>query len=266
MLQKTLSLGLLICTLSLAGCYTVPETGRSAFNLMPESMLTQQANAAFSELKSQTKVSTDAAQNARLKQVATRVLHAVGPEGNLPPPEQWEFVVFDDDKTINAFAMPGGKVGVYTGILNLASTDDELAVIIGHEIAHVAARHGNERVTQALSLAAIGVGVGYAVKDKDKNTQQAVMIAYGLGSQLGILLPYSRTHESEADAIGLRYSSRAGYDPRAGVTFWEKMAAQSGGKEPPEFLSTHPTSATRIRQIQAMLPNLMPEYERARGR
>lgn len=232
--------------------------------MLPESMLSEQAASAFSGMKKEQKVSTNPKEIARVKRIGTRVLNAVGPKGNLPPPENWEFVVFDDDETINAFAMPGGKVGVYTGLMNLATTDDELAAVIGHEIAHVSARHGNERMSQAVTVAALGVGVGYAVKDKSKETQQAVMIAYGLGAQFGALLPYSRLHESESDEIGLHYMARAGYDPRAAVQFWEKMKKKGGGKEPPEFLTTHPANDTRIQQLRELLPKVMPEYEKNR--
>lgn len=246
-------------TLLLSACYTVPETGRSSLNVMPESVLQEQAAAAFAALKKEGKVSDDPAQIAQVERVGKRVLAAVGPKGNLPPPEEWTFVVFDDDDTINAFAMPGGKVGVYTGLLQMAETDDQLAAVIGHEIAHVAARHGNERMSQALVIAGGGAALGYAIRDEDQSTQTAIMVAYGVGSTLGAALPFSRLHENEADQIGMLYMARAGYDPRAAIQFWEKMQ-QHNKDSPPELLSTHPSHETRIERLRAFLPTALNEY------
>lgn len=262
---ETLLVGFSACLVFLAGCYTVPETGRSSLNLMPESVLQQQASAAFDQMQDQAKVSSDPQKIARVERIGTRVLRAAGPTGDLPPPEDWEFVVFEDDETINAFAMPGGKVGVYTGLMNLAQTDDQLAAVIGHEIAHVSARHGNERMSQALIRAGGAVALGYAVKDEDEKTQQAVMLAYGVGTQVGGMLPFSRLHENEADKIGLMYMARAGYDPRAAVQFWQRMEDKSGGKAPPELLSTHPSHGTRIERLREQLPEAMEAYRQAGG-
>jgi metalloendopeptidase OMA1, mitochondrial len=247
----------------ISGCYTVPETGRSTVNFLPESMLSEQAAMAFTSLKEQAKVSKSPVKVQRVQRIGNRILQVALPGSKMPPINQWEFQVFEDDAMINAFAMPGGKVAVYTGIMNLAKTDDELAAIIGHEIAHVAARHGNERMSQSLMIAGGGLAVGYAVKDQDPTTQEAVLLAYGIGATLGAQLPYSRLHENEADEIGLLYMARAGYDPRAAITFWEKMR-QVGGGEPPQFLSTHPSHGTRIERLNKMMPRALAEYERAR--
>lgn len=249
--------------LILPGCYTVPETGRTTMNFMPESVLSEQAAMAFDQIRKEATVSRDRAANARVQRVGQRILAAASRTGNLPPSEQWEFVVFDDDSVINAFAMPGGKVGVYTGILRVAQTDDELAAIIGHEVAHVSARHGNERMSQAMLFATGGLALGYAVRDEAEATQQAILLAYGVGTTLGATLPYSRLHENESDEIGLLYMARAGYDPRAAVTFWTRMRDMNGGSVP-EFLSTHPAHDTRIERLEALLPRALEEYARAR--
>lgn len=251
-----------VLILVIVGCYTVPETGRTTMNFMPESMLSEQAALAFDQMRQDAKVSLERAPNERVQRVGQRILAAAVKTGNLPPVESWEFVVFDDDATINAFAMPGGKVGVYTGILKVAETDDELAAIIGHEVAHVSARHGNERMSQALLFASGGLALGYAVKDEDQTTQEAIMLAYGIGATLGATLPYSRLHENESDEIGLMYMARAGYDPRAAPRFWQKMRDMAGNT-PPEFLSTHPSPRTRIDRLNELLPKAMKEYERA---
>lgn len=254
---------LLPLMLLLAGCHTVPETGRSGLSLVPESQLVSAADQTFQQMKREVPVSRDAALNARVRTIGERIVRASGnPE--LPPAEQWEFVVFDDDQ-INAFAMPGGKVGFYTGMLNIMGSDDEIAVVMGHEIAHVAAKHGNERVSRQLLTSFTAVGLGFAVRNQSEELQQAIYLAYGLGTTLGVALPFSRQDEREADEIGLIYSSRAGYDPRASITFWEKMGTLSKGA-PPEFLSTHPSYGTRINHLRAIMPRAMEEYRAAKAR
>jgi len=253
----------ILILLTIVGCYTVPETGRTTLNFMPESMLSEQAAMAFNQMRQEAKVCQDREPNERVQRVGKRILQVAINTGNLPPLETWEFVVFDDDATINAFAMPGGKVGVYTGILKVAQSDDELGAILGHEVAHVSARHGNERMSQAVLFATGGLALGYAVKDEDESTQQAILLAYGIGTTLGATLPYSRLHENESDEIGLMYMARAGYDPRAAPKFWQKMQLM-GGKAPAEFLSTHPSNETRIKRLTELLPKAMEEYELAR--
>lgn len=262
MIFKNFRISLLAVFLVLAGCYTVPETGRTTLNFMPEDLLSEQAAMAFAEMTQEVDLSKDRRRSERVERIATRILRIAIPTGNLPPLEQWEFVVFEDDETINAFAMPGGKVGVYTGIMNLAKTDDQLAAIIGHEIAHVSARHGNERISQSMLIAAGGVAAGVAVKDEDEETKQAVMLAYGVGATLGAQLPFSRLHENEADEIGMIYMARAGYHPAAAIEFWKLMKANASSGVA-EFLSTHPSHNTRIERLQKLLPRAMNEYEAA---
>lgn len=244
----------------LAGCYTVPETGRRSLSLVSSDQMASMAIQQFEAMKEQTPVSTNRAYNAQLQRVGARIRESVGYDS---PDAQWEFVVFEDD-ALNAFAMPGGKVGVNTGMMDFVRSDDELAVVIGHEIAHVMARHASERYSQALGASAIGAGLGLAVKDQDPEVRSAVMAAYGIGAQVGLMLPYSRLHESEADYIGLLYSARAGYDPRVAIDFWQRMA-EEGGERPPEFLSTHPDPANRIDRLREIMPEAMAEYRRVTG-
>lgn len=246
--------------LGVAGCYTVPETGRQAV-ILPIFDDVQMGAQAFAEIRAKEKVSTDANANARVRRVGQRIAQAVG---DRMPNAQWEFVVFDGPDTVNAFALPGGKVGVYTGLLNLAATDDELAFVMGHEIAHVTSRHSAQRAT-AMVGATVGA-LAAEVLTRNSEHRDLILAAYGIGAAGGTLA-YSRSHESEADYIGLRFSAYAGYDPRASVTFWKKMAAQAGkGGKLPELLSTHPSDERRIANLQAQIPEVMPIYEANRGR
>jgi metalloendopeptidase OMA1, mitochondrial len=248
-----------------AGCTTVPETGRRQLVAIPAAQEAQMGLSAFAEIKQNERVSQDPQANARVQRVGERIAAAVGRE---IPNAEWEFVVFESD-SINAFALPGGKVGVYTGLLNLVGSDDELAAVIGHEVAHVTSRHGAERVTQNLGVAGIGVlaAIGMEMGDVAPGTRNVIMGAYGLGTTIGVMLPYSRLHEMEADEVGLRFAAAAGYDPRAAATFWRRMQAASAGRQkPPEFLSTHPADERRIATLEALAPQFMELYETARQR
>jgi len=239
------------------GCHTVPQTGRSALHLVPSDQLVSMASTQFNQLKLETPISRDPIYNAMVRRVGERIAYVAGPD---MPNAQWEFVVFDDDDQVNAFAMPGGKVAVYTGIFKVAKTEDDLAVVIGHEVAHVAAGHGNERVTQQMLAAGGALALQFGTNDLDSQTRQMLMAAYGAGSTLGFLLPYSRYHESEADEIGLIYAAKAGYDPRAAIGFWQRMEALKSGSTP-EFLSTHPSGATRVKKLNALMPKAYNIYK-----
>ena len=252
-------LSLLAVALLGGGCYTVPETGRRAF-VLPIYNDTAMGAAGFADLKAKGTISHDPQANARVRRVGERIAGAVG--SDLPSAE-WEFVVFDDANEINAFALPGGKVGVYTGLLRVAPSDDELAVVMGHEIGHVTARHGAERMSEGVALAAGGLLLGAALNDNRHRDEW--LAAYGLGATVGVMLPYSRLNENEADEIGLIYAAKAGYDPGAGGIFWQRMMAESAGKAKlPTFLSTHPANADRIRHIQSLLPKVAPVYQQHR--
>ena len=173
---------------------------------------------------------------------------------------QWEFNLVDS-KEVNAWCMPGGKVVVYTGILPLTQNENGLAVVMGHEIAHAVAKHGNERMSQGLLTQMGGMALELALQDRPKQTQQLFMTAFGMGAQVGVLLPFSRVQESEADHLGLIFMAMAGYDPNGAVPFWERMA-QQGGQKPPEFLSTHPSDQTRIQKIKSELPEALEYYRK----
>ena len=245
----------------LAGCYTVPETGRQSLVIVSPEQELQLGAQAFQEIRQQEPISNDTAALARVTRVGQRIAAAVG---NDLPSAQWEFVVFDS-ADLNAFALPGGKVGVYAGILNLATTDDELAIVIGHEIAHVTARHGGERMTVQQGVALGGAVLGGLGESRlSEGALNAVKLAYGVGSQLATL-PHSRFQETEADRIGLRYAARAGYDPRAALTFWQKMNQQAEASGVPGFLRTHPSGEDRMQVLQQEMPQILPIYE-ATGR
>ena len=246
----------------LGGCVTNPDTGRSQLMLVSPAQEAQMGITSFTQIKTQEKISADPVANARVLRVGRRIAASVGRE---VPNAQWEFVVFDSPQ-VNAFALPGGKVGVYTGLLKLATTDDELAIVMGHEIAHVTSRHGAERTSQNYAIAGIGAlaAIGMEAKNVDPTKRNLILSAYGIGSQVGFALPYSRLHETEADSIGIKFAAGAGYDPRAAVVFWRKMAAQ-GGAKPPALLSTHPADDDRIRNLSQLAPQYMPLYQASKA-
>jgi len=258
--------------LGFVGCSTVPETGRRQLITVNAQEENASGLAAFADIKKTEKISTNAAANAQVQRVGVRIKDSVMKSHPMPD-AQWEFVVFDSDQ-VNAFALPGGKVGVYTGLLKLVSSDDELAIVMGHEIAHVTSHHGAERASQggaANMLGQIGGALLGATQYSD-TTKNLIMTAYGVGAQ-GTLLKYSRTHESEADTVGMQFAAGAGYNPQAAVTFWKKMAAASGnGSEQQSGLagmiakwtSTHPPDAERIANLEKLVPKWMPTYEQAK--
>lgn len=247
-------LALLLAASLLCACRTVPGTGRSQLNLASESALASQAAAEFAKMPR----ADDPAGLARVRGIARKVIEAArtAPQGygdpSLPPAAAWEIAIIRDDSP-NAFAMPGGKIGFHSGMFRLTPTDADIAVILGHEVAHVVCRHGNERVSQGLAAAVGAVLVDEATKDKSPQRRSEFMAAYGAAATLGVILPYSRSHESEADALGLVYMARAGYPPSAAVTFWQRFSREPG-QRPPEFLSTHPSDQTRIDNLRKLVP------------
>jgi len=255
----------------LAGCSEVGITGRKQFNLLPDSMINSMSLQQYSQFISQSKVSADAQKTAMVKRVGGGIAQAVAAyaEKNLATNPfagyQWEFNLVDDPN-VNAFAMPGGKVVVYTGILPVTQSEAGLAVVVGHEIAHVFAKHGSERMTQGLLIQMGGIAISEAIKTQPDATKNLFITSYGMGTQIGVLLPYSRLHEKEADRLGLIFMAMAGYDPHEAVTFWQRMAAQSKGSRPPEILSTHPADETRIRILQELIPEAMGYYTAPKGR
>jgi predicted Zn-dependent protease len=252
----------------LAGCSQVAITGRSQLNLVPDSMVNSMALQEYTSFLKENKVTTNTVQIDQVKRVGYRLSEAVEQycrQNNMSDVVSgftWEFNVVESEE-INAWCMPGGKVVVYTGILPLTKDDEGLAVVMGHEIAHAIARHGSERMSQSLLYEMGGIALSEAVKTSPAATQQLFMQSYGIGAQVGVLLPYSRLHEKEADRLGLIFMAMAGYNPRVAVDFWTRMSAAQQGSAPPELLSTHPADTTRIRYIEEMLPEAM-QYYRAR--
>jgi len=249
----------------LFGCTTVTESGRKQLILTSAAQETQMGLAAFTQIKREEKISHDVMANDRVTEVGRRIARSVGRD---LPEAKWEFVVFDSAE-LNAFALPGGKVGVYLGLLNLAESNDELAAVIGHEIAHVTSRHAGERMSHQMLASGVQEGSEMIMDAKDVDPQKRAITRtmLGIGTTVGAILPFSRLHESEADAIGLRFAAGAGYDPRAAVTFWQRMQkANEGQQRPPEFLSTHPSSQTRIADLKRLAPNYLPLYRESKQR
>lgn len=250
--------------ISIISCSKVPITGRKQLKLLPNSTMMQMGQSNYASfLKENPAVHPPTRQSAEVTTVGTRISKAVEKymkDNGLSKQIEgykWEFNVIDS-KDVNAWCMPGGKVVVYTGILLLTKDDAGLAVVLGHEIAHAIADHGNERMSQELAMQAAGIGLSIYMQQKPQQTNDIFMSAFGVGSQLG-MLAYSRTHELEADKLGLVFMAMAGYNPVRAISFWQEMS-QIGGNKPPEFLSTHPSDAHRIAQIQAFLPEATKYY------
>lgn len=238
---------------------TQSPTGRSRLMMVDEAGLAPMAAQSFSEMKEKEVVSHNAAVN-RYAQCVVQPLMLEAKNRYGISAEGWEVVVFDSE-TVNAFAMPGGKVGIYTGLMDLAETPDQLAAVMGHEIAHVVAQHSAERMSNA-QLMALGVtAAGVALSENDN--QRAIMAAIGIGAQVGIMLPFSRAHEAEADEMGQELMARAGFDPAQAIRLWELMG-KDGGSRPPELLSTHPDPDNRAKRLQQLLSASQPLYQQAK--
>ena len=252
-----------ILALLFIGCSKAPITGRSQLIMVsPQQEMALGYESAKQVLQSE-KVSNDPQKNAMVKRIGERIAQVATAQYPTARNFAWEFFVIDNDEEANAFCLPGGKVFVYTGIFQYAANDDELAAVMGHEIGHALARHGAERMSSG-QLQQMGGQILGAVMQGRGNPQNtaAVMQAFGIGTQLGIMLPHSRTQEYEADHIGLVLAAKAGYNPQAALSFWEKFG--NSGQTPPEYLSTHPAPTNRISQIRALLPKTMPMYEAAK--
>jgi predicted Zn-dependent protease len=250
----------------LAACATVPLTERRSLHLVSDSELLSLSVDQYTKTLNESKLSNDPQKVQMVKRVGEKIGQATADllkEKGLESEIQnyhWEFNLIDDPKVVNAWCMPGGKVAVYTGILPVAGGETGLAVVMGHEIAHALAKHGNERMSQGLLAQLGGVGLSMALGTNPGLTQDIFMQAYGVAAQVGVLLPYSRLQESEADHIGLVLMAKAGYDPREAIPFWERMNKE-GGSRPPEFLSTHPAPESRIDNIKTLIPEAMRYYQ-----
>jgi predicted Zn-dependent protease len=250
-----------------ASCSQVAITGRKQFNLVPNSIMNSMSFQSYGQFLSENKLSTNASQTQMVKDVGRRIQSAVerycaeNDLSNRIRGYDWEFNLVQDP-AVNAWCMPGGKVVVYTGLLPIAQDEAGLAVVMGHEIAHAVAKHGAERMTQGLIVELGGMALSKALVNKPAETQNLFMRSYGTGTQVGVLLPFSRVHEKEADHLGLIFMAMAGYDPAEAVNFWQRMAdAKKDRPQPPELLSTHPADATRIRNIKSLIPEAMKYYK-----
>jgi len=236
----------------LSGCATSP-TGRTQLALMPDSQMNDMGLQAFTNIKQETPIEQGRTANSYVQCVAQAIIREVG--GN------WEVVVFKDEDA-NAFALPGGKIGVNTGLLKVAENQDQLATVIGHEVMHVLSNHANERVSQKFAVEQ-GLGLISAAASPQTGTGKTLMGLLGVGAQFGVLLPYNRIQESEADLLGLDLMAKAGFDPRESTKLWINMG-RSGGAQPPQFLSTHPSHASRISDLQKHMPVALRLQEQAR--
>jgi len=256
----------LIVSLFIISCSTVPVTGRKQLNLIPQSEMLSMSFQQYDQFLSSNKVVTNTKESEMVKRVGLKIQQSVEQyfaQKNMSEHlknYQWEFNLVQSED-INAWCMPGGKVVVYTGILPVTQTEAGLAVVMGHEIAHAIAEHGNERMSQQMVAQMGGTALAVALQEKPQETQALWMTAFGVGAQYGVLLPFSRTQESEADHLGLIFMAMSGYDPNESVSFWQRMSAQ-GGQAPPEFMSTHPSDQTRINNLKKLIPEAMQYYKK----
>lgn len=248
-------------------CTVVPLTGRKQLSLVPESEMISMSLTNYTDFMKVNPASTDKKNADIVKEVGSNIQAAVikyFTDNNLISRldgYKWEFNLVKNDTTPNAWCMPGGKVVVYSGILPYTKDDNGLAVVLSHEIAHAVARHGNERMSEQLLAQYGSVALNELIKEKPEQTKSIFNNAYGLGAQYGVMLPFSREHELEADKLGLIFMAMAGYDPQTAIAFWERMSSM-GGQKPPEFMSTHPSDATRINKIKAALPEALQYYKK----
>lgn len=249
-------------TLCLLTACAVSPTGRKQLLLMGNNDVAQMGLSSFQQIKQKEHVSRDPRQNHYVQCVAQAITQAIPAQYANTNPGEWEVVVFDSEE-VNAFALPGGRIGVYTGLLQVAKNQNQLAAVIGHEVSHVLAQHSNERLSQS-QVANMGMAAADQIL-KNGATKAPAMAALGMGVQYGVLMPYSRAHETEADVLGLQLMAMAGFDPKESVSLWHNMAAANNGQAPMEILSTHPSDATRINKLQSLIPQVMPMYQQAQA-
>jgi predicted Zn-dependent protease len=261
-------LTIILMSFLLFACAQVPITHRQSLHLVPESELLTLSFQQYDEVLRKSKLSKEREKVQMVQRVGKRIANAaesfLAESGRRDTISgyKWDFNLIEDDKVANAWCMPGGKVAVYTGILPFTKDDTGLAVVMGHEVAHAIAGHGNERMSQALLAEMGGTALSVALSQKPQQTRELAMAAFGMGASIGFLLPYSRLHESEADRIGLILMARAGYDPREAIAFWGRMN-QKAGPRPPEFLSTHPAPQSRIDNLNRYISEALPYYQRS---
>lgn len=254
------------CALSLSACTRNAITGRNQLKLYPESEIQAMALQEYKSFLSTNKVVPTANKDAEMvKRIGSRITAAITKyytaqgNANILDGYNWEYNLVDS-KDVNAWCMPGGKIVVYTGLLPITQNEAALAVVMGHEITHALAQHGNERMSQGMLQQLGGAALSVALANKPQETQNLFMNAYGIGSQVGFALPFSRKDEYEADKFGLRFAAMAGYNPQEAIPLWQRMEKASGGNKPPEFLSTHPSEGNRIARLQEQMPEAMKYY------
>jgi predicted Zn-dependent protease len=263
--MKNILLFLVVAGL-LTGCLLNMVTGRKQLSLVSEPELQLMATNQYNAFLNENKVLNSGKEAALVDRVGGRIANAITMyytkkgDGAILDGYTWEFNTVDS-KEVNAWCMPGGKVVVYTGILPVTQTENGLAIVMGHEIAHAVAKHGNERMSQAMVQQMGGMALQVALAQQPQQTQDLFMMSFGIGSQVGALLPWARQQETEADKFGLIFAAMAGYDPREAIPFWQRMAAVSGGS-PPEFLSTHPSGETRIKRLNQFMPEALKHYNK----
>ncbi len=266
-MKRSICLGILAIPLSLSlnSCYKNPVTGRSSVNIVDEGTLSSLSNQEYSSFLSQNKAITGTAEAKMVKDVGDKLAAAINQyftskgQADMLKGYKWEFNLVNN-KEVNAWCMPGGKVVVYSGILPVTKSEAGLAVVMGHEIAHAIARHGNERMSQGLLQQAGGAVLSVALANKPAQTRALYQTAYGVGTNVAGILPFSRKHETEADDMGLIFMAMAGYDPNEAVAFWQRMGA-IGGNKPPELLSTHPSDASRVANLRKQVTKAMQYYK-----
>ena len=241
----------------LVGCRSVPFTGRKQLLLISGGQELALGEEAYREVLSTATLS----KNAAMTEILVRVGQRIAAQTSDTEDFEWEFSLIESEE-VNAFCLPGGKVAVYTGILPICRTEGGLAAVVGHEVSHALAHHGAERMSHGMVAEIVGTGIGTAMKSADPVVREGVLAVYGAGATVGVILPYSRAHEDEADEIGIRLMARAGYDPIEAVELWERMS-QLGGDRPPEWLSTHPLPENRVERLRGLLPAMQHEYEQA---
>ena len=260
---------ILILTILIVACSKNSITGRKQFKLLPESELQNMAASQYQQFLSTNKIVSSTDRDVEMvRRVGMRITKAVTDyytqKGLSKELEgyNWEYKLVDS-KEINAWCMPGGKIVVYTGLLPVTQNEAALAIVMGHEVTHAIFNHGNERMSQQLGAEVVGTGLQVALMNKPAETQNAFLTAFGLGSQVGVLLPFSRKHELEADHWGLNWAAMAGYNPEEAIPLWQRMEKAGSGQKPPEFLSTHPNEGNRIEQLQKFMPEALQYYKSA---
>jgi predicted Zn-dependent protease len=266
-MKKILFLSVFLCEILLNSCGTVPISGRKQFDLIPDSEINSMSLTQYQDFISKNQVIAGTADAAMVQRVGRRLAGAVEQylrdHGNQAEISnfKWEYNLVNS-KEVNAWCMPGGKIVVYSGILPICQGEDGLAVVLGHEISHAVAKHGGERMSTALVTQLGGQALSVALSSKPDQTRNIFLDAYGIGSNLGVLLPFSREQESEADKLGLVFMAMAGYDPNNAISFWQRMMSASNGGAPPEILSDHPSDERRIADLKAFLPTALKSYKK----